>query len=315
MVPLREAGDPRLFFIGLLIYYAWLHTMMRFSLVAVAACLVFALPVQAGSPVLLEGGGITVTAADIQSELLRVPPETRAAILARPDSIRAAATNLYQRRVLAADALTHGADKQPLVQEQLQIARDRVLSDARLAQLDAAAQPNDATLDALAQSTYRAEPARFKHPEEVHARHILVGNGLPDARAKAEQLLVQLRAGASFEALARQHSTDAGSAARGGDLGWFTRGRMVPEFETAAFALAKAGDFSEIVESKFGFHIIQLQGKRSAGTRPFDEVRDELRKEAAAAAARNAREKEVQRLMGTARFDDRAIEALSATKP
>jgi peptidyl-prolyl cis-trans isomerase C len=289
--------------------------MMRFHLAAVAASLLLGLPAWAASEVLVEGGGVTVTRDDVQADMLRLPEETRAAMLARPDSLRGIATNLYQRRVLALEAEKSGATTQPLAAAQLQIARDRVLSDLRLVELDRAATPSEAALDAQAQSTYRAEPQRFAHPEQIEARHILILTATPDARAKAEQLLAELRAGAKFEDLARANSADSGSAARGGDLGWFARGRMVPEFETVAFALQKPGDLSGVVETKFGFHIIQLQGKRAAGTKPFAEVRDELRKEVGTGALRVAREKEVQRLMGLAKFNDAGFDALAKTKP
>lgn len=289
--------------------------MMRFHLAAVATSLFLGLPAWAANEVLVEGGGVTITRDDVQADMLRVPPETRAAMLARPDSLRSIATNLFQRRVLALDAEKSGAASAPLAAAQLQIARDRVLSEMRLDTLDRAATPPDAALDAQAQSTYRAEPQRFAHPEQIEARHILIALATPDARAKAEQLLTELRAGAKFEDLARANSTDGGSAARGGDLGWFARGRMVPEFETAAFALQKPGDLSGVVETKFGFHIIQLQGKRAAGTKPFAEVRDELRKEVGTGTVRAAREKEVERLMGLAKFNDAGFEALAKTKP
>src|SRR4030095_2016686 len=84
----------------------------------------------------------------------------------------------------------------------------------------------------------------------------------PQARAKAEDILKRLKAGEDFVALAKQYSTDPGSKENGGDLGWFGRGRMVPEFEKAAFAL-QPGQRSEVVESPFGFHIIRVDERRT----------------------------------------------------
>ena len=94
--------------------------------------------------------------------------------------------------------------------------------------------------------------------EQVWARHILVAD-----EATAKDLIKQIQAGADFAELARTNSTDVGSGANGGDLGWFSKGAMVAEFETAAFALENSGDFTtEPVQSQFGFHIIQLIAKQ-----------------------------------------------------
>jgi peptidyl-prolyl cis-trans isomerase D len=141
---------------------------------------------------------------------------------------------------------------------------------------------------------------RFTEPEQVRARHILVqtaaGGGeeaKAAARAEAEKLLAQVRAGGDFAALAREHSDDPGSAAKGGDLGRFARGVMTPEFETAAFALG-VGEVSEIVETPFGFHVIKVEEHTPGGPRPLEAVRDEiltaLRRERALELARQAAE-------------------------
>ncbi|MBK9927310.1 MAG: peptidylprolyl isomerase [Anaerolineales bacterium] len=88
--------------------------------------------------------------------------------------------------------------------------------------------------------------------EQVHARHILVAD-----EATAQQVLDQLKAGGDFTELAKQYSTDTGSAVNGGDLGWFTRGMMVAEFETASYT-QKVGEIGQPVKSQFGYHIIQV---------------------------------------------------------
>lgn len=94
--------------------------------------------------------------------------------------------------------------------------------------------------------------------EQVRARHILVAD-----EATALDIITRLQAGEDFAELARELSTDTGSAVQGGDLGWFGKNAMVPEFEAAAFALANPGDFTlEPVQSNFGFHIIQLIGRQ-----------------------------------------------------
>ena len=132
-------------------------------------------------------------------------------------------------------------------------------------------------------AAYASALDNFRMPERVHARHILLKTeGKSDAekkalQAKAEDLLKQLKNGADFAELAKKNSQD-GSAEQGGDLGWFVRNQMVPEFDSVAFAL-KPKELSGVVTSQFGYHIIQVLEKDAAKLKPFEEVKDELAKE------------------------------------
>ncbi len=111
-----------------------------------------------------------------------------------------------------------------------------------------------------------------KRGTEYNAAHIL----LPDS-AKAVEVYNKLKEGADFEELAKEYSQDPGSAPRGGDLGWFTDGRMVPVFQDAVYAL-EDGELSEPVKSRFGWHIILRKGTRPAEQKPFEETKEMLRK-------------------------------------
>ncbi len=145
----------------------------------------------------------------------------------------------------------------------------------------ASAQIPEATLHQM----YAESLDSFRTPERVNARHILVmtqGKPKEDAnklKAKAEDLLAQLKKGADFAELAKKDSDDPGSGQKGGELGWLTRGQTDPQFEAAAFAL-KPGETSGIVTSQFGYHIIQVNSHEAARVRPFEEVRPELLAEA-----------------------------------
>ena len=132
------------------------------------------------------------------------------------------------------------------------------------------------------QELYNEQAAKYVTPEERHARHILV-RLLPDADEaataaaleKAQGIVARLDAGESFEDLAKELSDDPGSATNGGDLGFFGRGVMAPEFETAVFELQQ-GERSQAVKTPFGFHIIELVEIKPEVAAPLAEVRDQL---------------------------------------
>lgn len=157
-------------------------------------------------------------------------------------------------------------------------------ADVEYLVLDAAALSSSVTLnEADVRAYYDQNAARLSGNEERRASHILltVAAGAAEAdktavRQKAQQLLEQVRKDpASFAAVAKAHSQDPGSAARGGDLDFFARGAMVKAFEDAAFSLQK-GAISDLVESEFGFHIIQVTDVRAPKTRSFAEMRAEI---------------------------------------
>jgi peptidyl-prolyl cis-trans isomerase D len=161
--------------------------------------------------------------------------------------------------------------------------------------------------DAEVQQYYDEHIAEYEKPEQVQARHILfryppkaTAEDKARVRAHAEEVLAKVKAGEDFAALAKQYSDDS-SAAQGGDLGTFTRGKMVPSFERAAFALAP-GETSDLVESPFGLHIIKVESKEAARTQPLDEVRtqivDKLKQQKARELARTRAEADRAKVAG-----------------
>src|SRR3569623_681509 len=137
--------------------------------------------------------------------------------------------------------------------------------------------------DADLKSYYDQNLKRYTNEEQRRASHILIAVGKnasaadkTAAKEKAERLLAQLRKNpADFAKLAKENSQDPGSAARGGDLGFFGKGMMVKQFEDAAFKL-KQGEISDVVASDFGYHIIQLTGIKPASVKSFDEAKGEI---------------------------------------
>lgn len=269
---------------------------------------------QAADPVrLTQGGKFAITTNDIEADAqMRMPAEMRPMVLANKQSVSQVAMNMYVRRALGQQAVQEGLDKDPKVAAMLQLARDKVLSDMMLERIDSQNAPSDAAALELARATYKAKPDRFKVGEQVQVRHILIAGVKPESRAQAEKLLADIKGGADFAKLAEEHSADKGSAARGGDLGLFAKGRMVPAFEEAAFALQKKGDLSGVVETQFGYHILQLEDRKAPTTRSFDEVKDELLKEVRASVVQDARVKAAQKLGEGVEPDTKAIEAFAA---
>lgn len=175
---------------------------------------------------------------------------------------------LIDNKLVLSAARQASLQDDPEVKRKIQDAEERAMQEAFVRRaLDA--QLTDARLREKFAAFLKEQPAQ----EEVRARHILV-----DTEAKARDVLAELRKGADFATVARAKSTD-GSARDGGDLGFFTRGDMVPEFSDAAFAL-KAGEVTkDPVKSQFGFHIIKVESRRQQPAPSFEATRDQLRSE------------------------------------
>ena len=147
-----------------------------------------------------------------------------------------------------------------------------LLLDREQARLKISVPPSDI------QRYYNDNIQQYQTPEQVKASHILLkteGKDEAAVRQKAEEVLKEVKSGGDFAALAKKYSEDEGSKANGGDLDYFSRGRMVPEFEKVAFTL-EPGQVSDLVKSQFGFHIIKVVDKRAGATRPLDEVRSQI---------------------------------------
>src|SRR5687767_10866539 len=147
-----------------------------------------------------------------------------------------------------------------------------LLLDRELARQRVAVPPNDV------QRYYNDNIQQYQTPERVRASHILLNTGGKDeaaVRKQAEELLAKIKAGADFAALAKQYSEDPGSKEKGGDLDFFPRGQMVPEFEASAFSL-KPGDVSDLIKTQYGFHIIKVAEKQAGTTQPLETARAQI---------------------------------------
>ena len=263
--------------------------------------------------VLISGeNGVQVSDIDIRAESMKVPEGPRRTYFGQAKGVSASASNLYTRRALAAEAERNKLDQQPEIAAALRIARDRVLSDARIAEIDKSAVPNAQALESYARAVYASKPERFRMPAEVHVAHILIPATQPDAAAVAAQVRMDVLAGADFAAIAREKSADPVSAQKGGDLGFIKPRQMVVSFDQAAFALTQSGDVSPVVESQFGFHVIRLLEKRAARVQPFEEAKEGLMAEAKVKLMEEARAAKSAKLLESAKFNEKAIEDAAA---
>jgi len=165
--------------------------------------------------------------------------------------------------------------------------------------------------EADANAYYEQNKARYNVPEQVRASHILITPDLSDpnsdpnqakaaAKAKTEELLKKVKEGADFAALAKENSA-CPSAAQGGDLNFFPRGKMVPAFDKVAFEL-EVGKISDVVETQYGFHIIKVTDRREASTTSFDQVKESLMNEVAQRKLRDLAMKYVEELRAQAKI-------------
>lgn len=280
-------------------------------LVASAVLAVCAWAQAADGTSLVQGEGQRIYGADVTADAQRIPEEMRTGFLARPASVQELASNLYVRRVMADKGIKAGVDKSEQVQAAIRIAVDKIISDAYLVKFDAEHMPAEKVIDAQAKAAYQAKKNTLVEPEKVRTAHILISGDTEESKKKAEKLLKELKAGADFAVLAKDNSEDPGSAVKGGDLGTFPRGRMVKEFENAAFNLKKPGDLSGLVKSQFGYHIIKLEEKHAAKQLSFAEAEPQLRKQVTVELLNKERIAAVKKVTDAMTADAAAIEAYS----
>lgn len=221
-------------------------------------------PAAAPDPVVAKVGGSEIHASDLTEAAQTLPEEMRG--MPQPMLYPMLLDQLIDRRIIVMAAKKQNLQSDPAVKKQIDRATDNALQNALLSRDIAPTLTDDAI-----KTRYEQNFAGKSGEEEVHARHILV----PD-EALAKSIIAQLKAGGDFAELAKQNSKDPG-AASGGDLGFFKKSDMLPEFADAAFAL-KPGEFTEIpIKTRFGWHVIKLEERRAAPPASLEQVRDEIR--------------------------------------
>ena len=243
-------------------------TGLRFGLVAAAAtgCLAVALlagsPARADDPVLAKVNGsdirqsdVTLAEEELAPSLAQMDPATK------KDNVL---SFLIDLRIVAKAAEDKKLENTEDFKKRLAFTRSRLLMDNLLATEGKAATTDDAM-----KKVYEDASKQITGEQEVHARHILV-----ESEDDAKAVKAELDKGADFAELAKKKSKDPG-ASDGGDLGFFTKEQMVPEFSAVAFAL-EPGKISDPVKSQFGWHIIKVEEKRSRQAPGFDQVKGQI---------------------------------------
>ncbi len=216
--------------------------------------------------ILAKVGKEVITDKDLDAILANVPEQYRARYEA-PEVRRDILDRLVDVKAKAWEARNRGLNEREDVKLKVEYMVDQILAK----ELENDVVNNIAISDDEVTEYYNANIDRFSTPAKIKARHILV-----EDEAEAKDLLKKIKDGGDFAALAKEKSK-CPSGKKGGDLGWFSKGRMDKAFEEAAFALKK-GEISDVVKSSFGYHIIEVNDIREAEKKGIDEVRDSIKK-------------------------------------
>lgn len=173
---------------------------------------------------------------------------------------------IVSERLLYDESVKSGLDKDKTVLASIEDMKRKVIVKSFLEK-----KTDGLVTDKEVQDAYDTFVKENRDKEEVRARHILV-----DTEAKAKDLKAKIDKGESFDDLAKNNSSDTGTAKQGGDLGYFTQDKMVAEFSKAAFAL-KPGEVSGPVKSSFGYHIIKVEDRRKAQMPTFNDVKEQIK--------------------------------------
>ncbi len=236
----------------------------KLAALAFTALVAFQAPAFADDAVVAKVGNLEIHQSELDLAVANLDPQ----LAQLPDDQKkvAALSAAIDVKLLASDATAEKLDQTDDFKKRMQYLTDRELHNAYFKK-----HVVDTVTDADVKARYDKEVAALPKQEEVHARHILV-----KTEDEAKDVIKQLDAGKDFAELAKEKSTDPNKD-DGGDLGYFTRGRMVKEFEDAAFSLEKGTYSKTPVKTDFGYHVIKVEDKRDAPPPPFEQVQDQVR--------------------------------------
>ena len=232
---------------------------------ATTATTVAAAPAEKGE-VVASYKGRTITSTDLVNELERLPAPSRV-YLTQPDRRRQFVENMIMNDLLFREGEQLGIENDPEIERQVSDLRKRLVVQRVMRKY----QTPPTITDEEVRAYYDANPDLYS-TTQVAASHILVKD-----EETAKQIYAELQQHPDrFAAIATEKSTDTGSAKKGGELGLFGQGRMVPEFDKVAFSL-KVGQISEPVKTRYGYHIIKVTDRKEGERKPFDQVKEQIR--------------------------------------
>jgi peptidyl-prolyl cis-trans isomerase C len=218
----------------------------------------------AADPVVAKVDGQPIHLSDLQNAAQELPPNARG--MPQATLYPMLLEQLIDGQALVVQARKAGLQKDPAIERQIAAATDHVLETAMLSRVVGPSLTDDAV-----RARYQRDIANKPGEDEVHARHILVDN-----EALAKTIIADLKKGGDFAALAKEYSKDPG-ADHSGDLGFFHKDEMVPEFSAAAFAM-QPGQVSDVpIHTQFGWHVIQVLERRHSTPQTFEQARNDLR--------------------------------------
>ncbi|MDP3029935.1 MAG: peptidylprolyl isomerase [Deltaproteobacteria bacterium] len=225
-------------------------------------------------------GKQVLTAEALNQRVNSLPPEYQKMIRQNPQFRQSLIDRWVQLSLLSQEARARKLDRDRAIAEKINELVDTVLAQEFVTKY---VFDKIEVTDKEISNYYSEHKAEFEEPEMVKARHILAKvppEAKPDdwasAEARIREIKKRLDGGEDFAATAQASSEDPGSKDKGGELGFFPRGQMVPEFEKAAFAL-RTGEVSEPVKTAFGYHIIKAEDRKEAKTKVFNEVKEEVK--------------------------------------
>lgn len=271
------------------------------TVLAISLCILSSSVYAEEEKTLAEVNGVKITMSDFEQEISSVPANYREMINANK---RKFLDDIILQELLYQEALKKKLEKDKDVISTLERVKKKILAQKLLEKevMELAKVSEDEI-----KKHYEENKNDYKEPEQVNAAHILIRlkeGATPEedkaAMDKIQGLLKKIKEGGDFSTLAKENS-DCPSGSKGGELGYFSRGQMVPEFEEAAFKL-KAGEVSDIVKTKFGYHIIKVLDKKEERVKEFSEVKEEIEQKLTGGKQKSAFEDYTKKLKDNAKI-------------